>query len=234
MKMHFRFLLLSFLISLSIIISAGDELPVSADSTSPYPAPYQTYLPLALSQAEATHPIRTGLIPLPAFIQAVTDGQAERITGLYVDGVLAQRVVQQPDDNPQYISGAEDEVTQYGLAKEFGVTGLIAHNNLAGKIFFDLKIGQVVEIIYGDGKLHTYQITETARFQALAPASFTSGFIDLNNGATLTAAQLFTQYYMGGDHVTFQTCIAQDNVANWGRLFVLAMPQTQAVAGSKP
>ena len=78
--------------------------------------------------------------------------------------------------------------------------------------------------MYGDGTYRTFRISAQHRFQALDPNNPNSNFVDLETGATLSALDVFNQMYTNADQVTFQTCIAQDGVASWGRLFVTATP----------
>lgn len=164
---------------------------------------------------------------LPAFsdfVGAVTDGQAGFVRGVYVPGVMAYRVVQQPADNPGYVTPAEGVVTQFSMATQYGTIGLLAHNLLAGENFVNLQTGQEVRTIYGDGTISNYTISSINRYQALDPYSTGSNFIDLNTGVTYTALEMFAMYYQGADHITFQTCILQDGNSSWGRLFITATP----------
>jgi hypothetical protein len=160
-----------------------------------------------------------------AFVSKVKNGNANQVVGVYVENVMALRVVQQPPNQPDYVSVRNGEATQFLLAFSFaGNTGLLAHNFLSGKLFFNLKEGDVVEVVYGDGSIQEYEIDKIESYQALNPDSPTSDFLDVSNGETLSATDLFYRVYGGDHHVTFQTCIAQGNNSQWGRFFVLANP----------
>jgi hypothetical protein len=37
------------------------------------------------------------------------------------------------------------------MPSKYGVTGLLAHNYLSGRHFFGLEIGDIVQLVYGDG-----------------------------------------------------------------------------------
>ncbi len=164
---------------------------------------------------------------LPAFsnfVTSVTNGQAGVVSGVYVPGVLADKVVQQAANNPAFVSPAAEVITQFNMAIRYGVIGLLAHNNLAGVNYSNLQVDQEVRIIYGDGAISYYTINSIDSFQALDSHSVTSSFADLDTNAIYSAAQLFAMYYQGGDHVTFQTCIYQYGNASWGRLFISATP----------
>ena len=78
------------------------------------------------------------------FIDDVFTGQANVITGLFVDENFAMDVLQQPANNPGYISSYENTVTEFRMARDYGTIGMLAHNYLAGDQFNTLEIGQVI------------------------------------------------------------------------------------------
>lgn len=161
---------------------------------------------------------------LEEFAVEVSNGQADELRGIYIPEVLAARVVQQPAKNNQFVSPRQDTVTQFGLATKFGSTGLLAHNYLAGESFFLLKENQTFYLIYGDGTISTFVVTETLRYQALDPTSTKSTFRDLSSNDLLTASELFSRVYGQPGQVILQTCIFMDENPSWGRLFVIAEP----------
>jgi hypothetical protein len=158
------------------------------------------------------------------FVSKVANGHGGVVTGVFVPGILADKVVQQAVNNPSYVASFSEVVTQFKMAVQFGAIGLLAHNTLAGEKFTSLKIGQEVRIIYGDGAVSYYTITSIDSFQALDPYSPTSNFVDLDTPAIYSSAQLFAKYYQVGNQVIFQTCIFRDGNASWGRLFITAAP----------
>jgi hypothetical protein len=161
------------------------------------------------------------------FSQTVQNNEAGVLRGVYVPDVLALPVVQQPAGSAAYVSPMEGQITQFGLASQFGNVGLLAHNNLSGRFFSELAVGQEVRLVYGNGKVEYFVITQVLQFQALEPTSPYSSFQDLTNQETLTAEQMFRRVYTGDRHVTFQTCIAGPGSLSWGRLFVIATPRPQ-------
>ncbi|HSK89400.1 MAG TPA: hypothetical protein VK880_13640, partial [Anaerolineales bacterium] len=122
-------------------------------------------------------------------------------------------------------SEKDGEITQFGMASQFGNVGLLAHNNLSGRFFSQLAAGQEVRLVYGDGKIEYFVITQILKFQALEPTSPYSSFRSLSNDEMLTAGELFNRVYRGERHVIFQTCIAGPGSLSWGRLFVIATPK---------
>jgi hypothetical protein len=164
---------------------------------------------------------------LDEFVDKLSDGNGNTIRGIYGDGVFALRVIQQPVNQPAFVSKINDVVTQFMDAKKYGSVGLLAHNFLSGKMFYQLKIGDAIQIIYGDGSIEKFQVETIYQFQALQPENPRSTFIDVSTGTKISATGLFMKVYTGKRHLTLQTCIQKDNVLSWGRYFVLANPISQ-------
>jgi len=168
---------------------------------------------------------------LPAFVDfvnVVQNGNAKTLRGVYVDDVFALPIIQQPSGSPAFVSRNDGELTQFGMAAQYGNIGLLAHNDLSGKWFSDLSIGKQVRLVYGDGRSESFVITKILRYQALQPNSPYSSFRNIDkNEEILTAEQMFKNVYLGEHHVTFQTCIGAYGNPSWGRLFVIAEPQPE-------
>ena len=160
-----------------------------------------------------------------SFMEGVQDGQAGVLRGVYVPGILALSIVQQPVGHPGFVSQNEDEITQFNMAAEVGNVGLLAHNFLSGKNFANLLPGQEVRLIYGDGAVDYFIVEQVLQYQALQPYSPSSEFQDLETKITITAEELFRIVYRGERHVTFQTCIEANGIGSWGRLFIIAQPK---------
>lgn len=174
---------------------------------------------------------------LPAFtdfVQAVRNGESGVLRGVYVPGLLALPVVQQPAGNAGYVSYNDGEVTQFGMAAQYGTMGLLAHNYLSGRQFSQLVAGQEVRLVYGNGRIETFVVTEVLRYQALQPTSPYSSFRNLDEEETLSAEGMFKRVYFGDRHVTFQTCIEAEGDLSWGRLFVIAVPKAETSASGRP
>jgi hypothetical protein len=163
------------------------------------------------------------------FVQSVQTGEDNIVRGVYVPHVLAYRVAQQPFDNPGFLSSKEDRVTQFRMAADYGTVGLVAHNTLAGSSFFDLETGDEVRIVYGDGRVESFVVSEILRYQALQPNSPYSSFRNVDWDETLTVTEMFKRVFISEGHVTFQTCIEKDGLWTWGRLFVIAIPKAEWV-----
>jgi hypothetical protein len=167
--------------------------------------------------------------PLDEFIEQVTNDEADVLRGIYVTDEFAFSIIPQPADNPAYVSSRPDVLTDFRMASRYGTTGLLAHNYLAGKYFSRLEEGQLVYLIYGDGRLEAYVITQSMRFQALTPTSVTSNFVDLDNGESYSASRLFSKLYNQPGQLVLQTCIYADGENSWGRLFIIAEPYPLAI-----
>jgi hypothetical protein len=177
----------------------------------------------AIKEVSAT--ITPSLPDLAEFTETVKNERSHLAVGVYVADVLALPILQQPANQAAYVSNQEGVVTQFQMASSFGTVGLLAHNTLAGAVFSHLEPGQIVTLVYGDGKTKNYRIEEISSYQALTPNSPYSRFQDLHSsGNSISAADLFTQIYMPGDRLVFQTCIENNNNLSWGRLFITAYP----------
>jgi hypothetical protein len=173
----------------------------------------------ALSQGEETE-----LPSIDTFVSQVSNGQAGELRGIYIPAQLAALVVHQPAGDPDFVSPRQNVVTQFNLASQFGATGLLAHNYLAGENLAALQHDQIFYLVYGDGRVAAFLIKEILRYQALEPESSYSQFVDLANNDILTATELFTRVYDSPGKVILQTCIAREKNLSWGRLFIIAEP----------
>lgn len=161
---------------------------------------------------------------LTTFIETVTDGNAGALRGVYVSDVMALSIVQQPSGFPGYVSTEESVATQFGIAAEVGNVGLLAHNTHAGSFFSNIKQGDRIILVYGDGHIESFMANNIQRYQALDPFSPYSEFKDLETQTTSTAENLFNNVYRGDYHLTLQTCIDNNGNSSWGRLFIIATP----------
>ncbi len=162
---------------------------------------------------------------LDLFIENLINGNKNQVVGVYQENLFAQKVVQQPASDAAYVAPFKNQITQFDMVKQMtGNLGLMAHNYLSGELFFDLKVGDEVQVIFGDGQVQNFKVDQILSFQALTPDSVYSDFVNLDDGSKLSASQLFEKAYGGTYHLTFQTCIRNGDESSWGRLFVIATP----------
>lgn len=161
---------------------------------------------------------------LLAFEKQVYNGNDDQITGLYVEGILANFVLQQPQGHPEFVDTGENTVTQFSSASSFGSLGFLAHNYKAGKIFPSLEVGEEIIVVYGDSHIDHFIIMDTLQVKAVSPNSTVSDFIDLESGETLSVYDLFDETYGLSGNLVLQTCISEQGIGSWGRFFIIAEP----------
>jgi len=206
--------------TVALLADSGPVLmPPRPDGPTNVLTPTNELQPVAFATPQvANHPVSL----LDTFIRQVSDGQGGVVKGLFVDGVMAVRVIQQPQGNAAFISVEDQTATQFQSATPFNVVGLLAHNFLAGRDFFRIKIGQDLILVYGDGKLQHYRVSEIGNFQRLTLSDLRSDFLELSNNQRWTTDQVFSRYYQKPNRLTLQTCIEHDGVWDWGVRFVTA------------
>lgn len=165
-----------------------------------------------------------GMSGVTGFAASLINGQAGEAVGVYVPGLFALPIRQQPDGHPEYVDRDDNILTEFSLPRKYGVTGLLAHNYLSGSRFFQLKSGQDVVLVYGDGRLEHYRVNRIEAFQALKPNSPFSEFVDLSDPhhSLLSSANLFNRVYTTSQQLVFQTCIEAGDEPSWGRIFIIA------------
>lgn len=184
---------------------------------------YRVFLPVLLSgNANSSNSEPEIIFPsLTQFISTVRNGN-NQITGVYIEKLMATPVVQQPQGSYEYISNDPNTITQFMLTTP-EVIGLLAHNYLAGKLFFDIDIGEIIFIIDGYGGVFEYRVVKIDSYQVTKIDGVVK-YLDIHEYQELDTAQLFAKHYMGEKHLTLQTCIAKDGDPVWGRLFITAIP----------
>ena len=183
---------------------------------------FSTFLPGGNVHA-LTGPLDGADLPsMDDFIGQVSNGQAGELRGVYIPGILAAPIVQQPAGMNDFVSPWQNVITQFGLASRLGSTGLLAHNYLAGETFGLLQEGQEIMLIDGSGRVSTFTVAEILRYQAMDSDDPATRLLDLESQTSITSADLFNRVYSRPGRVVFQTCIKKDGDPSWGRLFIIA------------
>ncbi len=180
---------------------------------------------VSIEERAASTAVAESFPTLSQFIATVKNPDANALSGVFVKDVLALKVVQYPAGNPLSITAMPGYVTQSCGIEQCPSIGLLGHNFLAGKLFFDLSLNQEVALVYGDGNIKRFRASRIRRYQALSPNDPYSEFVDLEKGGTkLSSTDLFNDTFGVGQQVVFQTCIAANGNISWGRIFVIADP----------
>lgn len=162
------------------------------------------------------------------FIKNVTAKKTgNQFVGMIVPKLFTSPIAQQPTGRPDFVSNEPEIVTEFSLSRQFGSTGLLAHNNLAGANFSQLEENDLIVLVTANKEYKLYKVEKILSYQALSPNSPYSNFVDLKDSSRiLSAADLFMEVYTDEGSLVIQTCITQGNEPSWGRLFVQAFPVT--------
>ncbi len=177
----------------------------------------------AFASSNISIPVESTQDVLADFVDTVYNGKSKEIVGIYIEDKLAMPIVQQPEDDHAFISSRKDTLTQFALPADYGVIGVLAHNTEAGEAFYELELGDVVVVVYGNGATDRYEITNDEVWKAYNPQDAYNGtFESMSTRETLSLRDLFIQTYTKPDTLVFQTCYAQGSNLQWGRLFITA------------
>jgi hypothetical protein len=163
---------------------------------------------------------------LDAFASVVQNDRPNQLVGVYVDGLFALPVREQPGGEASYVSAEDNTVTRYTSPSQYGVVALLAHNYLSGRAFFSLRQNQEIVLVYGDRRMDRYRINSIQHYQALSPTDVRSDFLNLNGPghSVLSYSQLFDHVYTTAGTLVLQTCIEANGNLSWGRMFIIANP----------
>lgn len=185
----------------------------------------KTWFPKVTAKTVPRYPIdESHSSAFTQFAETIYNGKADEVSGVYVEKLIALPVIQQPLNDVTFVADLMGTVTQFQSAADHGVIGLLAHNYLSGALFYQLTNGQEVRIVFGDGSYQVYKVKGSYEFQKLEPSNLHSDLVDLSSDRLMTADQVFNQFYNGGPHVTFQTCLEKYGISNWGLTFIVAVP----------
>lgn len=192
------------------------------------------FLPPSAGDAPSLISLRDAPVAAPAVVPVETPSlqdfggeflqQVSQAWWVAAEGSFDLPIIQQPGDNPIYVAGGADVITQFGKPAQEGVTGLLAHNYRSGKEFYGLTLGQRITVYYGGDVTRAYQVTSIQRFQKVDHTDIYSDLIDLETNARVSSTEVYNRFYAGSPHVTFQTCLEGEGYLDWGLYFVVAEP----------
>jgi hypothetical protein len=180
-----------------------------------------------LSNTFSVHASSEGSLKLPdgmeQYLEQLRNDDEDYTGVIYAPGVFAFPIISQPENNDLYVSIKRDLVTLFSAATVNGVTGLLAHNFLAGAHFYDLQIGQEIWLVEDETDVRGYQITDIQQYQRVDRLDGDI-FIDLETQTSLDTSEIFDRYYTGEPHLTLQTCLENEGDPSWGLTFIVAEP----------
>lgn len=148
-------------------------------------------------------------------------GQPALPAYLAVSGLFDFPILRQASTN--YVSWQPNTVTLFDKPLSANVIGLLAHNGLAGRDFYRLAVGDLLDLRYLDGSQAFYRIAEIRQFQALGQGYPYFEFIDLQTGERLSDREVYDHIYLGHPGaVVLQTCLARNGRDDWGLTFWIA------------
>lgn len=159
---------------------------------------------------------------LSELINRLTSRQDLFQLGIYVPGVMALPVIQQPENNSLFVSTKRSVLTQFNEANANGILGLLAHNFLAGGLFYNIGLGQDIWIIEDIDTFKHYRVSSIEQYQRVKKAGAPDEYIDLNTNEELSTREVFSRYYAGEHHLTLQTCLEREGDGDWGLTFIVA------------
>ncbi|MDO9545432.1 MAG: hypothetical protein Q7J07_01620, partial [Pelolinea sp.] len=129
------------------------------------PAPTMTPGPTATATPDATATAQAlreyNLRIFDQFIENNKNGNGDQVTGLWVENVMALQVVYQPSSNPGFVSTVDNVATYFLYPwQKAGNHGLLAHNYLAGRYFFNVQLGEIITLVFGDGNYMDFEVTK--------------------------------------------------------------------------
>lgn len=161
-----------------------------------------------------------------SFIKSITSQpNNNQFVGLISPKLFTLPIIQQPAGQAGFVSNEAEKITEFSMTRQFGTTGLLAHNHLAGAYFSSLNENDLLVLVTAEKEYKFFRIEIIRSYQALSPNSPYSDFVDLSNPSrVINATELFYEVYTTEGSLVLQTCIAQGSELSWGRLFIQAVP----------
>jgi hypothetical protein len=146
---------------------------------------------------------------LNEFRRSVTNGKSDQLTGIWVEGILAFRVL---SGTSNVAPSVRDTASIYDWADRHGVTGLLIHNYLGGTQIYQLNPGVKIAGIYGNGSIDWY-VSRGGKWYETMTKSSTGIAGPFRNWActdckfNLRVRDIHRRHYTGSHHLAFQTSV---------------------------
>jgi hypothetical protein len=149
-----------------------------------------------------------GVPSLADFRQSVMTGDADQLTGIWVEDILAFRV---SAGLTTYAPNSRDTVSVYRWAWDHGVVGLLIHDYLGGVKLYQLNPGVRIAAIYGNGGTDWYLSRGGTWYEAQTyPSGGFAGPFRIwscsNCGYDISVQEIRNRHYSGSHRLAFQTC----------------------------
>ncbi len=154
-------------------------------------------------------PARFDDVPsLDAFRRSVTNGNGAQLTGIWVDGILAYKVL---PGSKNKASSRQNTAVIYQWAEGHGVTALLVHNYLGGTRLYNLDPGVRIAAIYGNGAVDWYLSRGGTWYESrdYSDGGFKGPFrLWSCSGCKfdISVDDIRWRHYSGAHHLAFQTC----------------------------
>jgi hypothetical protein len=147
---------------------------------------------------------------LREFRLSVVNGNPAELTGVWVEDLLAYRVVRETGWS---VPAEENSASIYPWAEQRGVTVLLIHDNLGGSALYELEAGLHIAAIYGDGQTVWYTSRGLSAYEAQTySAEGFAGPFRAWDCATcsfeLSVEDIQQTHFSGSPHLAFQTCLS--------------------------
>jgi hypothetical protein len=207
----------SFLPSTNLITSPSDfsSNPLGAEEPGSWPpnltiaADTEAFPPLLNEESQEKEQKTGGFLSLEEFRRTVTNGHANQLTGIWVDGVLAFKV---SPGTHSYAPSTRNTASIYNWADNHGVTALLIHNYLGGTLLYQLNSGMYIAAIYGNGGVDWYVARNDTWYETrnYSPSGFKGPFRFWSCGDCdfdISVEDIRWRHYAGTPHLAFQTCV---------------------------
>lgn len=173
-------------------------------------------------------PLSESVVQTQAFLDFVEtvrdDNRVKEITGFYANGSLNFKVILDlsAEGVVTSVSGLVSEVTS---DETFDSIAIEAHSPAGeGKRFVEFVMGQEIVLVKGDGSYERFQINKIDAYQVMDLKNLAGDYRHVETNETLSGREVFSKMFRQNPSHTLimQTCLQQDDIAGWGRLFIRA------------
>jgi len=207
----------SFLPSTNLIASPSDFSSISQRAEEsgswspnlPIAVDPESFPPLLNEVSQEKEQESGGIPSLEEFRRSVMNGNANQLTGIWVEDILAFKV---SPGTHSYAPSTRNTASVYSWADDHGVTALLIHNYLGGTLLYQLNAGMYIAVVYGNGGVDWYLSRGGTWYEArnYSPSGFKGPFRIWSCGDCdfdISVQDIRWRHYAGTPHLAFQTCV---------------------------